>query len=178
MPFAAHSMSQPSSSVVAMRPPGRPEASSTWISTGMWRRDASRRTAWAAASPAMPAPTTRTLIGGAGARTSADPRGLGGERGLDDVREGVEERGEVVQRLGAAEGADAELLRRVSVEQVDFIERLDVVRDEADGDDEDVAHALMGEPVDHLIRRRSDPGHGPDAALVREHVRQVLRQEA
>src|SRR5437868_5079231 len=60
----------------------------------------------------------------------------------------------------AVEGAravvvcDAFPARLFAVEHVEFVERLDVVADEAQGDDDDAAHALAAEATEFVLRVR------------------------
>src|SRR6185503_12845281 len=66
----------------------------------------------------------------------------------DQIRERVDEYRIAVERFHAAKVRDAGLLGDAPVEDVDLVERLDVVRDEADRDGEHLPDAPRGEGGD------------------------------
>mmetsp|Transcript_1170 Transcript_1170/g.2847 ORF Transcript_1170/g.2847 Transcript_1170/m.2847 type:complete len:450 (-) Transcript_1170:208-1557(-) len=68
---------------------------------------------------------------------------------------------------------DAALLRQLSVLHVDLLQRLDVLRDEADGHHYQLLDALRAQLADLVVCVRLEPRHGAHLALVGE--REVIR---
>src|SRR5438552_18017397 len=92
----------------------------------------------------------------------------------------------IVHRLRPVEPDPARLGRRARLD-VEVVEHLDVIADEADGDDDHVALAVAGEAPNDLADVRLEPwlprasapaliGQAP--ALVAESIRHALRRRA
>lgn len=84
--------------------------------------------------------------------------------GSADFSHGADEGGFVVERFGTLE-SDTVLFGLLLKLNVDFVERLDVVTGEGDGDDDGVLVTLLGPAFDGVARLRSEPGSGTDLGL-------------
>src|SRR6185369_8640034 len=88
----------------------------------------------------------------------------------DEVSERVDEARIEPERLGASEVWNLRGFGEVAIEDVDLVERLDMIGDEADRNREHLLDAAGGERRNRVVRRRLEPLHGSDLALVRERV--------
>src|SRR5450432_1686639 len=140
----------PSRRSLRMTPPARASASSSVTS---WPA-ATRRSA--AVRPAMPPPTTTIFTSG--------PPPLARRR-EGELRERADERGVRAHGACAREARDARALGVLLVEDVDLLQRLDVLAREGDRHDDDGLVALARDGVERLLGRRAEPALRADAAL-------------
>src|SRR3972149_346458 len=75
-----------------------------------------------------------------------------------------------VERLGAVVARGTGLVRRVREEQIDLVERLDVIRDKRERHDEQILHPFPPQLLDHVLGARAEPLHRAGARLVREQL--------
>src|SRR3954470_5320399 len=153
-------------------PPVREPRSSTTRSTSAERC----LIAQAIESPATPAPTTTTRLRWPDMRRPLDRAGNtcsgdGLTRGFHyQARQRLYEQRMAVQRRGAIVTGDPCRTRRVGKEHIHLVERLDVIRNERQRDDEDVSHPFVAQLSEHFLGARSDPFHGAGARLKRQQL--------
>src|SRR5262249_23150975 len=94
---------------------------------------------------------------------------------LDELRQRLDERRLGVQRRRALE-VEPELLRLAAKQEIDLVERLDVVGDERDRDREDVLASGLGEQLERVLRRRLEPARAAGAALERQAPRMLAAE--
>src|SRR5450631_4935240 len=143
----------PSIRAPAMRPPGSATSST---STASWPLATSR---CAAVSPEMPPPMTAI-------RTLDPPPRPGGA--LCQIGQRGDKRRVGADGAGAGEVGDAGLLGALAVEDVDLLQRLDVLAGEGDRDDDDGARAGRRQLVEQRLGGRTQPALASDFALEAE----------
>src|SRR5665213_481149 len=135
-----------------MRPPG---AATSSMTTTSWARAASR---WAAVSPEMPPPTiairTRAL------EPAPTARGR-----FDQIGQRADEGRVAPHGAGTGEVDDARPLGALFVEDVDLLQRLDVLAREGDRNHHDGFGSGAGQVVERHLGRGAEPALRTDAAL-------------
>src|SRR3989304_6709219 len=141
-PFGPHSIWKPSSRMVRIFPPGTFSASNRMISTDLPAAVNSRMREWAVHRPELPAPTKAIRF-----TPPPFPSSLPGGR-YGDVPEGPDERRRVVERRHPEKRGDPGLPGRFLETNVQFVERLDMVRDKGQRDDHEPLDSFPPEARD------------------------------
>src|SRR5260370_542273 len=116
----------------------------------------------AAARPEIPPPTTAMRL--RRAYSQSRPPLCAGDVG-GQIGQGVDEGRVAADGAGAGEVGDAALLGALAVEDVDLLQRLDVLAGEGDGDDDDGALSVGGQRLQRVFGVGSQPFLAAAAAL-------------